>query len=144
VTFRGVNLVGAGYRLGGRDLDGGLDCLGVVLHVLEELGVPPELHPDPWRDLRELWASEGSAAALASTGFPAGWDRLEVVPAAAPQDGAVALLAPEASLCDHGHRTAGVGVVRDGRLWTSRPSTGVIAPAWSAVRSSISEVWAIR
>jgi len=65
-----LEFLGAPWKRGGRDLVGGIDCLGLVLTVLARLNIPSA---DPWVVLHAAWLDGTLDVA---TGFPTGWRRL--------------------------------------------------------------------
>ena len=137
-----LDLIGIPFERGGRDRRRGLDCLGVVLEVLERLGVPEPLRPDPWARLRELYSSEDPAAisAVLAGGqvIPPAWRLVESWPAT-PTDGLL-LVSDPARGWDGSHE-AGVGVTYSGRIVTARPRLGVVALPWSRARGRFSQLW---
>lgn len=106
MTVPTAELLRVPYRLGGRGADG-IDCLGVVLAHLAELGLP---QPDPWTSVAEEWQRTGRYG----HGFPDGWSPAPAVPGT---DGDVWIL---------GARHDGVGVLRSGLLWTATQEAGVV------------------
>lgn len=65
------DLIGVPWIEGGRDPKQGLDCLGVVLEVLERMGLPAF---DPWAAWQGAWRRGWRNIAEA---IPDGWERLE-------------------------------------------------------------------
>lgn len=135
------DLIGVPFVRGGRDRSG-LDCLGVVLEILDRMGIPRESRPDPWARLRELYDSRdrGALREILAGGqvIPSAWRRLETWPTT-PRDGL--LLISEPSRGWDGLQEAGVGVTSGGRIVTARPQLGVIALPWSRAPRRFSEVW---
>lgn len=124
------------FREGGRGGPDGIDCLGVALWILEHvLRFPPELRPDPWARIRELWAVNPEAIA-ADPLFPAGWRRAPLR-ASPPPDGAMALGARSGCTRGTGH----VALVVGGTAWSAVVHAGVVALPWSRVMSSFTELW---
>lgn len=130
MTTTSTQLRGMRYRLGGRGLDGTIDCYGVTLAKAAEQGRPLG---DVWQQVCRQWRTGGELAY--AHGFPAGWRRLhgdELLRARTmPQNGDVWVM-----------HTAhpGVGIIDGGRFWTATPEAGVVSldPMRAAVPS---EVW---
>jgi cell wall-associated NlpC family hydrolase len=114
-------LLSAPYRLGGRDTSG-LDCLGVVLLVLQIRGVPEF---DPWDGIIGSWRNGEVDCA---SGFPEGWKRAE----GAPIDGDVLIF-----FTDHSWSA----IVHEGNLWTAHPSVGVWCKPVGRFKKAPREVW---
>jgi hypothetical protein len=111
------------YELGGRQIGAGIDCLGVVLFVLEQRG---EGIPDPWETLARHYREPGQSPGDA--GFPEGWRRGDP-----PfRDGDVLLFFGE-----H-HWSA---IVHDGFVWSSHPSPGTWSRPLNRFSKTPQEVW---
>ena len=96
------------YKLGGRQLRYGLDCLGVALYVLRCRGTPV---PDPWGAIQAAWRADELDTA---TCFPEGWYRVNDQTLA---DGDVMLFAGQHD---------GVAVVDGGFVWGADPRVRTI------------------
>jgi len=119
-------LLATPFRLRGRTVGVGLDCLGVTLALASSRGVTDT--PDPWRVVAESWARGELPPA---NGFPPGWQQVD---AGAPQDDDVALFTDKMS-----GAFVGVGYVLGGHIFTASASTGVYrAPAG---RFTIAQLW---
>lgn len=99
------DLLGCDWVEGGRDPETGMDCLGVVLVVLERAGIDAR---DPWDDLAERWRAGELTIA---EGMPAAWVEVD----GQHQVGDVA------EMSDGQHVAAYLG---DGWWCSSRKSTG--------------------
>lgn len=99
-------LLATPYRLGGRTVGEGIDCLGVVLVLCTDLGLPL---PDPWTQLRAAWRS---GTVDTASGFPAGWTRVQ---GQQPATGDVLLY--------HGEHPW-AAIVADGMVWSADAYVG--------------------
>jgi len=111
------------YRIGGRDHTG-IDCLGVVLHVLRLQGKRPM---DPWRQLLSAYRTRSLCSISA---FPQGWSRQH--PPFDWRDGDVLLFHDDHSWS---------AVVDDGHLWSANPRTGVWNKDLNRLVKQPNEVW---
>lgn len=117
-------LMAAPYVRGGRGFDG-IDCLGVVILVLDLRGTPIG---DPWQHLRREW--EAGRIQVASA-LPEGWERMPA--GTALLDGDVLV-----RFTDH----SGAMVVHDGFVWSAHPQQGVWRrPVARFTRRADDEVW---
>lgn len=133
-----IELLGTKFLVGGRSASG-LDCLGVVLLGLDQLGVPEHLRPDPWAHLRRSW-EDGDRSRLAEA-FPPGWTRVSPVPAV-PADGAIVLLPARPGEGDD--VPSHVGLCVEGYVWSARRTVGVYSAPWFRVMRRILEYWELR
>ena len=113
------------YKLGGRAVGTGIDCLGVVGEIARRRGLPS---PDGWPSIRDAWERGEIDSA---SGFPPGWRQVE----------------PPCELCDHDvllffHPVPWCAIVDDGYVWSASHLQGsaycVPAFRWRTVPS---EVW---
>lgn len=100
------------YAVGGRGPHV-VDCLGVVLLVLQRLGIPLA---DPWPRFVSDWSAGCDPGSMLERDPGEGWKR--TVPVHATRDGDM-LITNELPL--------GVGVVYQGRVWTAMPDRHVVS-----------------
>jgi len=116
-----TQLLAAPYRLRGRSVDG-IDCLGVVLHILKLRGSSAL---DPWKNLLHEWKSGSVATASA---FPCDWHRVHE----AMQEGDVAIFQGDHSWA---------AVVYSGEVWSAHPTVGVWCKPLRDFKQVPNEVW---
>lgn len=106
------DIIGVPWIEGGRDQRTGLDCLGVVLLVLERMGMPAF---DPWATLQEAWRNGWRQIDEA---VPDGWTRLPRGAGLRPGD--IVITQSE------GQPSHVVIVIEDRRVVTSMHGHGVV------------------
>lgn len=114
-------LLAAPYRLRGRTTSG-IDCLGVVLHVLQLRG---SAALDPWRNLLHEWKSGQVATASA---FPCDWHRC---------DGP--LIEGDVGIFQGDHSWA--AIVYQGEVWSAHPDAGVWCKQLCNFQQTPNEIW---
>jgi len=110
------------YRIGGRGR-GQIDCLGVVLYVLEANG---RKQLDPWRDLLHAYKQHGIESAHA---FPSDWRR---VTDGELRDGDVLLYHESHSWS---------AIVDGGKVYSANPHAGVWSRDVGKLGKQPHEVW---
>jgi cell wall-associated NlpC family hydrolase len=106
------DIIGVPWIEGGRDPSSGLDCLGVVLLVLERMGLPSF---DPWAVWADAWRRGWRQIEQA---VPDGWSRLS--------DGALLRPGDVVITQSEGHPTHVVIVVEDRRVVSAMKGRGVV------------------
>lgn len=113
------------YRLGGREVGQGIDCLGTVLEIADRMGLPAI---DPWANIAAAWTT---GTLDTSSGFPAGW--LRIAATATLQDGDVLLYFEQ-------HPWS--AIVCAGHVWTASENAGrVICVPLARWTQQPAEVW---
>lgn len=119
-----AQLLATPFERGGRRIGHGIDCAGVVLHKLAQLGLPAF---DPWAAIADRWAA-GQLHELDGL-FPPGWSRC--ADGEQLRDGDLLLF---------GANRMGVALVQDGVAWTARPHCGVLRLPLDRL-GYVAEVW---
>ena len=92
------------FKLGGREVGKGIDCLGVVAEIARRRGLPA---PDGWPSIRAAWERGELPSA---TGFPKGWRR---IPHVDLRDGDVLLF--------FGPEHPWSAILHGGHIWSATP-----------------------
>ncbi len=122
-------LLAAPYRMSGRSLSG-IDCLGVVLHILELKG-RPQIDPLKWiiKSYRERSVDTEDVAETMRSGFGPDWQRIH--------DGSQEEL--DVWLFHEAHSWA--AVLHEGCIWSAHPHVGVWNKPVRRFTKQPHEVW---